>query len=182
MKELIKTEWHWSLSGVVAGIAVVMAMLIGKNFAIAGAFVALVRNIVNIVNPECLAGTVFIGEVRAADTWMIAMLGGIFLGGFAASRLAGTFQLHGAPAMWSKTFGNSAWKRVITVFTGGILLGVGANIGSGCTTGAFLIGVPTLSVGSFVTSISFFAAAIFAANILYAGKDKKIENLPYQED
>ena len=87
------------------------------------AFLALVRNIVNIVNPEYLTGTVFIGQVRDADTWMIAMLGGISLGGCAAARACGTFQLHGAPAMWSKTFGNSAWKRVTTVFTGGILLG-----------------------------------------------------------
>lgn len=182
MKGLFKNEWHWSSAGIVAGIAVVLAMVIGKNLAIAGAFTALVRKVVNIVSPEYLAGTVFIGEVRGSDTWMVAMLGGIFLGGFAASRLAGTFQLHGVPTMWGNVFGQKIWERIVVVFTGGLLLGLGANIGSGCTTGAFLIGVPTLSIGSIITSVSFFIVAILTANMLYAGKDKEVTGIPYQKD
>ncbi|QWR78649.1 YeeE/YedE thiosulfate transporter family protein [Candidatus Magnetomonas plexicatena] len=182
MKKILKSQWHWSMAGILAGVSILAAMLLSKNLAIAGAFVALVRKILNIVNPDYLAGTSFIGEIRGSDTWMVSMLGGIMLGAFAASKLSGTFQLHGITAIWGRTFSGSVWKRAAVVFGGGILLGVGANIGGGCTTGAFLTGVPTLSVGSIVTSISFFAAAILTANFLYLRKDKTTGSLSYNED
>ncbi|MEO5355765.1 MAG: YeeE/YedE family protein [Nitrospirae bacterium YQR-1] len=182
MKKILKSQWHWSMAGILAGVSILAAMTLSKNLAIAGAFVALVRKIVNIVNPDYLAGTSFIGEIRGSDTWMVSMLGGIMLGAFAASKLSDTFRLHGVTALWGRAFSRSVWKRGVVVFGGGVLLGVGANIGGGCTTGAFLTGVPTLSVGSIVTSVSFFGAAILTANLLYLGKDKKVGNLSYNDD
>ena len=40
----------------------------------------------------------------------------------------------------------------------------------------------TFSLGSIITSLSFFGAAILVANILYMGKDKQIKQISYQED
>jgi uncharacterized membrane protein YedE/YeeE len=182
MKSLFKDEWHWSIAGIMAGLTVMLAIIIGKNLAVAGAYVAVVRKILNIVNPEYLENTVYIGRVKGSDTWMVAMIGGIFLGGFVASKLSRTFQLHCVTVMWGNTFGEGVWRRAAVVFTGGLLLGLGANIGGGCTTGAFLTGVPTFSLGSIITSLSFFGAAILVANILYMGKDKQIKQISYQED
>ncbi|KWT79600.1 YeeE/YedE thiosulfate transporter family protein [Candidatus Magnetominusculus xianensis] len=183
VNSLFKNEWHWSVAGVTAGAAVLMAMMAGKNLAVAGAFVAVVRKIVNVFNPEYLENTVFIGTVRGTDTWAVAMLGGILIGSFAASRVSHTFQIHGVAQMWGNRFGKSIWKRIAVVFAGGLLLGIGANVGGGCTTGAFLTGVSTLSIGSIITSLSFFTAAIITANCLYFNKGKEIgEQIPYQQD
>ena len=38
------------------------------------------------------------------------------------------------------------------MFTGGLLLGVGASLAAGCTVGHSLVGLPLLSVGSIVTT------------------------------
>jgi len=48
-----------------------------------------------------------------------------------------------------------------------VLLGYGAALASGCTTGNILQGWAHLSLGSIVAGISFFAAGIVTAKILY---------------
>lgn len=58
-------------------------------------------------------------------------------------------------------------KRYLFVLVGSILLGYGAALASGCTTGNILQGWAHLSLGSIVAGASFFAAGIITARILY---------------
>lgn len=95
------------------------------------------------------------------------LLIGLVIGGYTASKSSGTFKFENIPAVWEKYHGKSLVKRYILVFIGSILLGYGAALASGCTTGNILQGWAHLSLGSIVAGISFFAAGIVTARILY---------------
>ena len=49
---------------------------------------------------------------------------------------------------------------------GGFGLALGAMIGGGCTTGAFISAWPTLSVGSLAMGGTFFVASMATSNLL----------------
>ena len=89
------------------------------------------------------------------------------VGGYTASKSSGTFASENIPAVWEKYHGKSLVKRYVFVLIGSVLLGYGAALASGCTTGNILQGWAHLSLGSIVAGISFFAAGIITAKILY---------------
>ena len=71
------------------------------------------------------------------------------------------------PAVWEKYHGKNVVKDISLYVIGSILLGYGAALAGGCTTGNILQGWAHLSLGSIVAGISFFAAGIITAKILY---------------
>jgi uncharacterized membrane protein YedE/YeeE len=92
---------------------------------------------------------------------------GLVIGGYTASKLSGTYSSENIPAVWEKYHGKSIVKRYLFVVVGSILLGYGAALAGGCTTGNILQGWAHLSLGSIVAGASFFAAGIITAKILY---------------
>ncbi|MDP2303207.1 MAG: YeeE/YedE thiosulfate transporter family protein [Ignavibacteria bacterium] len=92
---------------------------------------------------------------------------GLIIGGYTASKLSGNFKSETIPAEWVKYHGKSIVKRYVFVFVGSLLLGYGAALSSGCTTGNILQGWAHLSLGSMVAGASFFVAGIITAKILY---------------
>lgn len=92
---------------------------------------------------------------------------GLIIGGYTASKKSNTFAPENIPSTWAKYHGNSLTKRYLFVFAGSILLGFGAALASGCTTGNILQGWAHLSLGSIVAGLSFFASGIITAKILY---------------
>jgi hypothetical protein len=92
---------------------------------------------------------------------------GLIIGGFTASKISGTSFSESIPAVWEKYHGKSIAKRYAFVLVGSLLLGYGAALASGCTTGNILQGWAHLSLGSIVAGISFFAAGIVTAKLLY---------------
>lgn len=92
---------------------------------------------------------------------------GLIIGGYSASKINKTFAPENIPSTWEKYHGNSLTKRYLFVIVGSILLGFGAALASGCTTGNILQGWAHLSLGSIVAGLSFFASGIITAKILY---------------
>lgn len=95
------------------------------------------------------------------------LLIGLVIGGYTASKLSNTFSTENIPAVWEKYHGKSVAKRYTFVLVGSILLGFGAALSGGCTTGNILQGWAHLSLGSIVAGASFFAAGIVTAKLLY---------------
>jgi len=92
---------------------------------------------------------------------------GLVIGGYTATKVSGTYSPENIPAVWEKYHGKSIVKRYLFVVVGSILLGYGAALAGGCTTGNILQGWAHLSLGSIVAGASFFAAGIITAKILY---------------
>jgi hypothetical protein len=96
--------------------------------------------------------------------WRAALIVGVLPGGLVAKLISTPSKeaaTHPAPAeldvpLLAKT------TAMIT------LMSAGALIGGGCTTGAFISAWPTLSLGSFAMSLTFFATSMAVSNLRIA--------------
>ncbi len=62
-------------------------------------------------------------------------------------------------------------KALVKSFVGGLGLSLGAMIGGGCTTGAFIAAWPTLSIGSLAMAGTFFGVSMATSNLLFFTKN-----------
>jgi uncharacterized membrane protein YedE/YeeE len=71
------------------------------------------------------------------------------------------------PDMFATAFGNSAAFRILTAILGGLLLGFGARMAGGCTSGNGISGGLQLQITSWTAVVCFFVAGIATAMVLY---------------
>jgi hypothetical protein len=167
-------EWHWLAGGLaVSALSVatyfIFAAIAGRNypFGITAGF-GYVAGRFGKLFPGAADNPVIKRFAEKPDAFIeLFILAGLVIGGYAASRLSGTRSPENIPAVWERYHGGSAVKRYLYVLVGSVLLGYGAALAGGCTTGNILQGWAHLSLGSIVAGASFFAAGIAVAKILY---------------
>lgn len=89
-------------------------------------------------------------------SWMVVEVGGLIVGAGLSARMAGRFGQR-APASRDRLAASAA---------GGVLMGVGAALARGCTSGLALSGGALLSVGAWVFMLALFAGGFLAAPLL----------------
>ncbi|MFP4185259.1 MAG: YeeE/YedE thiosulfate transporter family protein [Candidatus Natronoplasma sp.] len=99
--------------------------------------------------------------------WMLVL--GVVVGAFISSILSGSFRIETIPEIWNDTFGSSLILRFTGALIGGILLGFGARMAGGCTSGHGISGTSQLSLGSWLALVFFFIGGILTAMIIYGG-------------
>jgi len=97
------------------------------------------------------------GQIKWSD-WLIFQTIGVFLGGFFASLTAGRFG-----ASVDKGPQISRKERFYHAMLGGGIMGLGARIAKGCTSGQGLSGGATLALGSWVFLLCLFIGGFVAA-------------------
>lgn len=89
---------------------------------------------------------------------------GVLLGAFVVALATGTFTPSATlvdPGF--AAFAGTGAGAIATLFSGGVLVGIGTRMAGGCTSGHGLIGVATLKPGSLVATAAFFGAGIVAS-------------------
>jgi hypothetical protein len=106
------------------------------------------------------------GDRNPLDHWLVWASGGVLLGGFVSGLLGGRIGLetHKGPQIDTRT-------RWIMAFAGGSLVGLGARLARGCTSGQALSGGAVLSAGSWA-----FMIAVFAGGYLLARPVRRLWN------
>ncbi len=99
--------------------------------------------------------------------WMLVL--GVVVGAFLSSLISGSFRIELIPTLWNNTFGGSIILRFFAALIGGILIGFGARMAGGCTSGHGISGTLQLAVGSWLALIMFFIGGIFTAFLLFGG-------------
>jgi hypothetical protein len=152
------------LSGVGLGLVLLAAFVVmGRGLGASGAFASTAAGVTALVSPTTAqSSALFAGYVNAdggawAD-WLIFEITGVAIGGAASAWLAGRvrFEIERGPRVTRST-------RFIAAFVGGAVMGVGAILARGCTSGQALTGGALLSVGSWLFMIGAFAAAYVVA-------------------
>lgn len=95
------------------------------------------------------------GEGRADLSWRLAFVAGLFFAPLAASLATGELIAVSAP--------HPLWMMA----AGGLLVGYGVRLGSGCTSGHGVCGVARLSRRSFAATATFMATAIVTVFVLH---------------
>lgn len=155
------------MSPYVAGIGIGLVLLaayvlMGRGLGASGAFTSVVAAGVAGVAPEHGATNGMWSHYLAGGSplkdWLVFEIIGVTLGGLASAALAGRFRLavEKGPRAGDRS-------RLRMAFGGGAIMGIGAKLARGCTSGQALTGGALLSVGSWLFIISAFAAGYLAA-------------------
>lgn len=132
--------------------------LAGRGLGASGGFSSLVSAGAGIVLGRAKSASIAAiqpylarGVWGALSDWLVLELLGIALGAFISSWLTGRWRR-------LNESGITLAQRMIAPICGGILMGFGARLARGCTSGQALSGGALLSAGSWVFIIACFAA------------------------
>jgi len=137
--------------------------LTGHGLGASGAFATTAAGAVGAAAPDYASTNPYFGRYLANPDgpwrdWLLFEVAGMFIGGFASAALAGRLR-----GIVERGVGVTAGSRLATAGAGGAVMGVGAVLARGCTSGLALSGGALLSVGSWAFMLCAFAAAYAVA-------------------
>ena len=151
------------LAGMGLGLVLLAAFVVmGRGLGASGAFTSLVAAGVETVAPAHARANGLFGHYLAAGPlrtdWLVWEIAGVVVGGLLSALLAGRFRIgiDRGPRVTDRA-------RLLYAFGGGAVMGIGAKLARGCTSGQALTGGALLSVGSWLFIAGAFAAGYAAA-------------------
>jgi uncharacterized membrane protein YedE/YeeE len=167
----VKTAQPYSnpyLTGLGLGLVLLAAFVImGRGLGASGAASTIVSVGVNAVAPEHANQNEFYKEYLGDGTtnplkdWLVFEVLGVLVGGFISGSLAGRIK-----GKTEKGPQISSGKRLFYAFIGGSLMGFGAKLARGCTSGQALTGGALLNLGSWAFMLMVFGGGYAAAYFL----------------
>ena len=170
-EEALLPKYYWNpyLVGIGLGIVLLASFVImGRGLGASGALSSFVAVVVNAVAPDHTANNSFYqdylgdGTVSPLKDWLVFLVIGVFIGGFFSGALAGRnkMMIEKGPRISNK-------KRLLFAFIGGSLMGFGAKMARGCTSGQGLTGGSMLSVGGWAFMLAVFAGGYAMAYFVW---------------
>jgi uncharacterized protein len=156
------------LAGLGIGLVLLLAFVImGRGLGASGAFSSVVTAALATASPERAAASAYHRQYLGVDgasplaDWLVFELAGVVIGGLLSGLLAGRIRwtTDRGPRITDRT-------RLIYAFSGGTIMGIGAKLARGCTSGQALTGGALLSVGSWLFIAAAFAAAYAVAPLV----------------
>ena len=152
------------LAGVILGLVLLLSFyLTGRGLGASGAMKSVVVSSVEVVSQEKAETSGFYAKYIAdgqnpMKSWLVFQVLGVVVGGFLSGALAGRlkFTTEHPPQV-------TKGRRLLFAALGGALFGFGSQLGRGCTSGAALSGMATLSIAGFVTMMAIFGTAFLFA-------------------
>jgi len=105
-------------------------------------------------------------NVDEVFNWRMFFIVGIIGGAFLSARLSGSPLLTVEMGRFTSIVNWPTYINGAFFFAGGILLGLGARIAGGCTSGHSIHGIANLHFSSIVATIMFLIGGAIAANII----------------
>ena len=152
--------WNPYFGGVMLGLLLfVMFLATGHGIGASGGVNRIIVAVEDVIAPIHVNNTEYLAKMAGADTdplnsWLVWAVLGTLIGGFVSGRLRNRVKVetHKGPNISVKT-------RWMLAMLGGLLMGYGARLARGCTSGQGLSGGSVGSVGSWAFLMAIFAAA-----------------------
>lgn len=151
-------------AGILLGVVLFLAFFItGNGLGASGGLNHILVFVEDLIVPGHVDRTPYLidiagGNTNALDSWVVFMNIGTVLGGFVAGWRNGRFKLE-----TNRGPNVSPKMRWMMAFIGGSLMGYGARMARGCTSGQALSGGAVLSVGSWAFMFAVFGGAYMLA-------------------
>ena len=150
--------WNPYLGGTLLGVLLFLSFFVTSHgLGASGGVNRIAVAVEDLVIPEHVDKTPYIATMAGGDRdplahWLVWEVVGILLGGFASGLLRGRVkvQTYRGPQITN----HSRW---VYAFIGGTLMGYGARMARGCTSGQALSGGAVMSVGSWAFMFAVFA-------------------------
>jgi uncharacterized protein len=153
------------LAGVLLGLVVLAANFVsGRGLGASGAIKSAIVAGVQTITPAHAAASPFYDNFskshdgKPLNSWLVYQMLGVVVGGFLSGVIGRrlTWKVEHNPKIQSRT-------RLIFALAGGILFGLGSQLGRGCTSGSALSGMAVLSLGGFISMAAIFGTAFMLA-------------------
>ncbi|MDT8392386.1 MAG: YeeE/YedE thiosulfate transporter family protein [Bacteroidales bacterium] len=152
------------LSGFLLGIVLLATFYItGRGLGASGAIKSTVVTAVKSVSYAHADKSLYYSKFFSDDdhpmnTWLVFEILGVLAGAFFSGALAGRLKLkvEHSPKITSNT-------RLLMAGLGGLLFGIGSQLGRGCTSGAALSGMASLSLAGFISLLTIFGGGYLFA-------------------
>ncbi len=154
--EVLRGEWSWTASGTLAGVLVVLASVQGGYLGFSGALLAAVGWGGHLVGHPLE----LLPKVNEDIAWRAALILGVLPGAWLAHRASLPSAAARAAGAVVKVLDPGALARNFGAAT---VMSLGALVGGGCTTGAFIAAWPTMSLGSLAMAGTFFVTSMAVA-------------------
>ena len=152
----VRGEWSWVAAGTAGGILVLLATAQGGYLGFSGAILAAVG-----WGAHLLGRTMeVVPRVNDDILWRAALIVGVFPG----AALAAATSLRSRAAAGPRAPKVMDLRAAARSFSAATVMTLGALVGGGCTTGAFIAAWPTLSLGSLAMAGTFFVVSMAVAN------------------
>jgi uncharacterized membrane protein YedE/YeeE len=147
---LFGKTWPMWVGGILLALLNILLFVIKYPWGASGGYVNIGQNLFQSLGAKSL------GTSTPISLHTVALLNiFIILGAFISSLFSKEFSIKIAPV-----------GELIKGLIGGALMGIGATVGIGCTTGGFFSGVPALSGGALFLSLGFMLGTIVALKYL----------------
>ena len=154
------------LGGVFIGLLIVIAYYFsGEGLGSSGGFRDMAIGAINTVSPDYAQSNAFVsphvghGE-SPTHTWLVYELLGVIFGAIISAAIFGRlkFTIGKAPHITNK-------KRLTYALIGGLIWGVGASLGRGCTSGLVMSGIAVNSLSGYIGLVGIFGFGFIFAYI-----------------
>jgi len=152
------------LAGVLLGLVLFTSFfLTGNGLGASGGIHRMLVSVQDVVAPEHIDRIPYLiamarGEKHPLDNWVVMVAIGTVLGGFLSGLVNGRLKVE-----TNKGPRISKHQRWALALAGGVIMGYGARLARGCTSGQALSGGAVLSVGSWAFMFAVFAGGYAAA-------------------
>ena len=160
---LLVEHWPWWLGGIVIGL-IVPAMYYFLNTAM-GVSTGY-GNVVKILLPKTKLKWMNSKNYENPYNWRFFFLAGMILGAFLSARLSGMPLLNWEMGKFTTNIAWSFPAVSLWFFAGGILLGLGARIAGGCTSGHSIHGIANLHLSSVIATLFFLLFGAIFVNLI----------------
>ena len=146
-----------TLAGVALGVVLLASFVVaGRGLGASGAFAAVAGNAVGSVAPAVLASDPGLADrlptgVALLDDWIVLEIVGVVIGAGISAVLAGR---------WRAGASTPGPRRLVRAVAGGTLMGLGARMAYGCTSGLALSGGALLATGAWIFIPLGFGTAV----------------------
>ena len=162
-------SWPPVLCGALIGVLSWLAFLLSdRAIGVSSAYARVTGMLGNLVARRHVSSLPYFVKTRPVIEWEVMLLAGLLIGAFLAAWTGRDMTLELLPPLWTARFGEaSGVLRIATALGGGALMGFGARMAGGCTSGHGISGTLQLSLGSWLAVACFFLGGMAVAIPLF---------------
>jgi uncharacterized protein len=163
VKAIFVDPWPFWVGGVLIGL-LVPALYYYQNTAL-GVSTGY-GNLVKMIIPPSRKLKWINKDYAETVSWRVFFIVGIIIGGFISALLSGSAGLTTQMGIFTAVLQWPFLANAFFFFVGGTLIGLGARIAGGCTSGHSIHGIANLHPSSIFATILFIIGGIITANLL----------------
>lgn len=160
---LLVDTWPWWLGGIAIGLMVpLMYYFLNTALGVSTGY----GNLLKIMAPATQLKWLNSSTYANRFNWRFIFIVGMVLGGFLSARTSGMAAITTEMGLFTASLDWPYLFYILWFFAGGTLLGLGARLANGCTSGHSIHGIATGQKSSMVATVFFFSFGVITTLLI----------------